>query len=215
MAAEEGTPPEPLPNVADDVAEQFAGIVDQLIEDLAAGEQQLADAQQQLADVVGGGDSRQAWAVAKEPKRLQPLPPFDPNGQDDTKKLQGMIDAMVASAEPKIVEAGVYYISKPLRVGALPDPAGNSTRCLAQTNKRMLVGAGRDEVVIYALTPSMVMVTSDGCWPAGQLPSASSKSFTENSRFDVSGVTLAGGAVGFRKRSTQFRLFFGSISGKL
>ena len=158
-----------------------------------------AETQAALADVVGGGDSRQAWAVAREPTPLGPLPPFAPHGQDDTKKLQGMIDAMVTSAEPKIVEAGVYYISKPLRVGALPDPAGNSTRCLAQTNKRMLVGAGRDEVVIYALTPSMVMVTSDGCWPAGQLPSASSKSFTENSRFDVSGVTLAGGAVGFRK----------------
>ena len=110
-----------------------------------------------------------------------------------------MIDSWVTSpTAPQVVPAGTYYISATLRVGRLPDPDGNTTACLAQTYVRMLIGAGEDSVFILAKDASMTMVTSDGCWPdgGGNATSGPNKWRSENSRFHVSGVTLAGGAIG-------------------
>ena len=151
-----------------------------------------------VASPAGG-----TWAVAPKPSALPPLPPSPAasghgggvGARDDTARLQAMIDSWVTSPDvPQVVPAGVYYIAGTLRVGRLPDAGGNTTACLAQKGVRMLVGAGEESVIIMATDPSMTMVTSDGCWPNGGGNATGWRS--ENSRFHVSGVTLAGGAVG-------------------
>lgn len=149
---------------------------------------------QMVASPAGGG----TWAVASEPSLMPPLP-SDTSQRDDTAKLQAMIDSWVTSpSAPRVVPPGTYYISATLRVGRLRDPNGNTTACLAQRYVRMLIGAGEDSVIIMAKDPSLIMVTSDGCWPGGggNATTGPDKWRTENSRFHVSGVTLAGGAVG-------------------
>jgi hypothetical protein len=154
-----------------------------------------------VASPAGG-----TWAVAPKPSALPPLPSSlavaaaATNVRDDTAQLQAMIDSWVTSPDsPQIVPEGTYYISETLRVGRLPDPNGNTTACLAQTGVRMLLGAGQDSVFILAKDPSMIMVTSDGCYADGgsNATAGPDKWRSENSRFHVSGVTLAGGAVGF------------------
>ena len=152
--------------------------------------------QASLAAMVASPTGRGTWAVAPAPAALPPLPVVR-GSRDDTAKLQAMIDSWVVSPNaPQFVPAGTYYISKPLRVGRLPDPAGNTTACLAAVPVRMLMGSGRDETFILARDPTMTMVTIDGCYPDGNNTGAGNWR-TENSRFHVSGVTLAGGAVGF------------------
>eukprot|EP01048_Picozoa_sp_COSAG05_P009647 COSAG05_NODE_803_length_7215_cov_20.387858_4_plen_839_part_00 len=147
-----------------------------------------------VASPTGGG--RGTWSIASKPSALPPLPKIS-GSRDDTVKLQAMIDSWVISPnEPQVVPAGVYYISKTLRVGRLPDIRGNTSACLAVKQVRMLVGSGRDATVILARDPSMTMVTIDGCYPKGNTTGAN-KWRSESSRFHVSGVTLAGGAVGF------------------
>lgn len=156
--------------------------------------------EQMVASPAGSG----TWAVAPKPSPLPPLPGSAATAaggsRDDTAKLQGIIDSWVTSpTAPQIVVAGTYYISATLRVGRLPDPEGNTTACLAQKAVRLLIGAGEDSVFILAKDPDMVMVTSDGCWPngGGNAPGTNGHGWrSENSRFHISGLTLAGGAVG-------------------
>ena len=152
-----------------------------------------------LAAMVASPSGRGTWSVASAPASLPPLPQISVGIRDDTAKLQRMIDSWVVTPHtPQVVPAGTYYISKPLRVGRLPDPAGNTTACLARAQVRMLVGAGRDNTFILARDPTMTMVTIDGCYPnGGHTGDDKWRPEVENSRFHVSGVTLAGGAVGF------------------
>lgn len=155
-------------------------------------------AQAALKQMVASPAGGHAWAVAPKPSPLPPLPPSSAavaavtatpgQGHDDSDTLQAMIDSWVTSPDsPQIVPAGTYYISKTLRVGRLPDPDGNTTACLARERVRMLIGTGEDSVFILAKDPAMIMVTSDGCGGTGSV---------QSSRFHVSGLTLAGGAVG-------------------
>ena len=163
-----------------------------------------AEAQAALAAMVKVQSQRAGgpWLVATEPVPLPLLPPdvvaAAATAADDSETLQSMIDAFVTSDSPMVIPPGTYYIAKPLRVGRIPNPAGNITACLAIKRHRMLIGAGMDEVTIMATDPSMVMITIDGCYPAGTNLNLNLTSFkSESSRFHVSGVTLVGGAVGF------------------
>ena len=99
--------------------------------------------------------------------------------QDDTEYIQSIINSSTDpnASQPSVLPAGVYHISKPLRIGS----------------GKFLVGDGPDRTMIFALDPAMAMVQGDG----------TGRSY----RLHLAGVTLSGGAYGVHMQEATFGPF--------
>ena len=131
---------------------------------------------------AGNAWSRPVGWVASERWRLAARAAFASRDEgtmgikDDTTYIQGIIDSSTDpnASEPSVLPAGVYHISKPLRIGS----------------GKFLVGHGPDQTIIFALDPTMAMIQGDG----------SGASY----RLHLAGVTLSGGAYGVHIQEATF-----------